>query len=247
MTLPNATNPPAADPPLQAVTRGGARYDYLLALPPDYTADPTHRWPLLLFLHGAAERGTDLWALTRYGPPKLLLGSPPLSPAEQEVTHTLHASFIVLAPQCPQFEVWDDVALLNLLDQVQTELRIDRARIYLSGLSMGGFGAWSLGLRHPQRFAAIAPVCGGGRISDVLNSGRQHPDALRRLGVWAFHGAKDRVVPLEESERMVEALQHAGVADVKLTAYPEAEHDAWTPTYANPDLYAWLLQHPAGR
>jgi predicted peptidase len=108
---------------------------------------------------------------------------------------------------------------------------------------MGGYGTWKLALAHPEKFAAIVPICGGGERIDVLLAGRERAAALRDLGVWAFHGAKDPVVPLEESERMVDAFKKTGVKEVKLTIYPEADHNSWTETYFNPALYEWLLKH----
>jgi predicted peptidase len=112
---------------------------------------------------------------------------------------------------------------------------------------MGGYGTWALGVTHPDRFAAIVPICGGGEMISVLLSSRDKADALKSLGVWAFHGAKDPVVPLEESQRMVNALKRTGVKEVKLTVYPEALHDSWTQTYNEPELYPWLLQHERGK
>jgi predicted peptidase len=91
------------------------------------------------------------------------------------------------------------------------------------------------------------PICGGGQVISVLLSSRAKGQALKTLGVWAFHGGKDPVVPLEESQRMVDALKKAGVQDVKITVYPEAQHDSWTETYKNPELYDWLLKHERGK
>ncbi len=107
---------------------------------------------------------------------------------------------------------------------------------------MGGYGTWRLGLMYPERFAAIAPICGGGDILSVLLSS-QKAEAIKSLGVWAFHGEQDPVVPVAESERMVTALKRLGCDDVKLTVYPNAQHDSWTETYNNPQLYEWFLQH----
>ena len=166
-----------------------------------------------------------------------------LTPAERRVAAKIASSFIVLAPQCPQLEVWDDGAVLALLDAIAIQLQVDPARVYLTGLSMGAFGAWSLGMRHPERFAALVPICGGGRLADITSAQRKRKAALRQLGVWAFHGAQDRVVPLEESERMITALKKVGADDVRLTVYPDAGHDSWTSAYATPAVYTWLLKH----
>jgi predicted peptidase len=107
---------------------------------------------------------------------------------------------------------------------------------------MGGFGTWSLGLAYPEKFAAIAPICGGGDTITVLLANPKKLQALKTLPIWAFHGARDPVVEPEESERMVEAVKRIG-GNAKLTVYPEAQHDSWTETYDNPGLYDWFLQH----
>ena len=112
-----------------------------------------------------------------------------------------------------------------------------------SGQSMGGFGTWDLGLTYPEKFAAIVPICGGGQMITVVLSSREKTQTLKTLGVWAFHGAKDPVVPLEESQRMVDGLKKVGVKEVKFTVYPEAGHDSWTETYQNTELYLWFLEH----
>jgi predicted peptidase len=205
---------------------------YLLYLPKGYAAaeNKDRRWPLLFFLHGAGERGTNLQAVAKHGPAKFLQSHPEFP-------------FILVAPQCPPGEVWADDTLLALLDEVGGRLRVDARRVYLTGLSMGGFGTWSLGIKYPERFAAIAPICGGGETIKVLLASRTKGEALKTLGVWAFHGAKDPVVNPEESQRMITALQKAGVPETELTVYPEAKHDAWTETYSNAKLYEWLLRH----
>jgi predicted peptidase len=204
--------------------------NYLLFLPEGYNADSTKKWPLILFLHGAGERGTDIWKVTVHGPPKIVKTQPDFP-------------FIVVSPQCREGKIWSSDALLALLDDVQKTYRVDESRVYLTGLSMGGYGTWDLGLSHPDRFAAIVPICGGGQMIKAMLSSREKQQALRTLGVWAFHGGKDPVVPLEESQRMVDGLKRLGVPDVKLTVYPEAGHDSWTETYKNPELYDWLLKH----
>ena len=231
-----------ADPvsPLREERVAGG-YAYLLSLPS--APPPGGRPPLLLFLHGLRERGSNVWDICRQGLPKFLHGQPDLSAVEIEAARTVAAQFVFAAPQCPADEVWEVAPLLAVVDDVQRRFATDPARTYATGLSMGGFGTWALGLRQPRRFAAIAPVCGGGRLADLSAMLRSDPAALRSLGVWAFHGARDRVIPLEESERMIEALRDAGVADVNLTVYPEAQHDSWTAAYTTPELYPWLLRH----
>jgi predicted peptidase len=247
--LPMLNPSPAAVPLLHPAGRLRALtpargYHYLLSQPRAHAPDPQPRWPVILFLHGAAERGSEVAAVARQGLPRLLLDRDELTSAERAQGNEIAESFVIVAPQCAPYEVWNDAALLELIDQVGTECPIDSARVYLTGLSMGGFGVWSLGLRHPERFAALVPICGGGRISDVATAAKTRPAALRRLGIWAFHGALDRIVPLEESERMIAAVRAAGVPDVKFTVYPDIEHDAWSTAYAHPELYPWLLRHP---
>jgi len=207
-----------------------AKVKYLLFLPKGYETSSDKRWPLLFFLHGAGERGNDIWQVAKHGPPK-------------NIAHDPDFPFVVVSPQCPEGEVWSSDLLLGLLDEVTRDLKIDSQRIYLTGLSMGGYGTWDLGLRHPERFAAIVPICGGGELIDILLAEGARGQALKSLGVWAFHGGKDATVPLEQSQRMVDALQKAGVQDVKLTVYPEAGHDSWTEAYNDPKLYEWLLSH----
>jgi predicted peptidase len=202
---------------------------YLLHLPKGYDPNGSQRWPLILFLHGAGERGTNLQRVAVHGPPKL-------------VKEGKDFPFILVAPQCPEGERWQNDSLLRLLAHIMAEHKVDPGRVYLTGLSMGGYGTWSLALASPEKFAAIVPICGGGQTIDALLASRGKAAALRSLPVWAFHGAKDPVVPVEESERMVNAFKKVGVKEVKLTVYPEANHDSWTETYNNPELYQWLLQ-----
>lgn len=191
---------------------------YLLYLPKDYQEKPS--WPLLLFLHGSGERGDDLALVKKHGPPKLI-------EAGQQYP------FLVLSPQCPNGHWWQPPHLAALLDEIVEKYKVDQDRIWVTGLSMGGFGTWMLAAYQPKRFAAMAPICGGGEVYWTAD--------LARVPVWAFHGAKDPAVPLERSEKMVEALKRCG-NNVRFTVYPEAGHDSWTESYANPQLYDWLLQ-----
>lgn len=203
--------------------------DYLLFLPKAYSPDRTEGWPMILFLHGAGERGADLDRVKTHGPPK-------------RVEADSDFPFIVISPQCPDGRVWDNSELLGLMEEMLNTLNVDTNRVYLTGLSMGGYGTWSLGLEHPERFAAIAPICGGGAPISVKLADPQRKEAIKNLPVWAFHGAKDPVVPLEESQRMVDSIRSIGGDRVKLTVYPDAMHDSWTETYANPEFFDWLLQ-----
>jgi len=197
--------------------------DYLLFLPQGYGRDPEKKWPLMLFLHGAGERGDRLELVKKHGPPKLVEQQPDFP-------------FIVVSPQCPAGSWWPDKLddLSALLDEVEADYAVDSHRIYLTGLSMGGYGTWSLAQDQPERFAAIVPICGGGS--------RALARRLKDLPVWVFHGAQDKTVPPEESEKMVAAIERAG-GSPRLTIYPDAGHDSWTETYDNPELYEWLLSN----
>lgn len=197
--------------------------NYLIYLPPEY--QQKEKWPLLLFLHGAGERGNDLDLVKIHGPPKL-------------IGQGKDFPFVVVSPQCPEDQWWEPVSLTALIDHIEQKYKIDPERIYVTGLSMGGFGTWSLAAHIPDRLAAIAPVCGGGE--------RFMARRIGRLPAWVFHGAKDEVVPLERSEEMVEAIRKEG-AEVEFTVYPDAGHDSWTDTYNNPKLYEWFLSHRRSR
>jgi predicted peptidase len=195
-----------------------ARMGYLLSLPEGYD-NGKKTWPLVLFLHGAGERGTDIELVKKHGPPR-------------RVEEGEQFPFILVSPQCPADEYWSVPILKALLDKILTEDRVDRSRIYLTGLSMGGNASWRMASTYPDVFAAIAPVCGWGDPASVL--------PLRGVPVWAFHGKKDPVIAFARGETMVKALKAAG-GNVRLTAYPDAEHDSWTQTYGNPEFYEWLL------
>lgn len=208
--------------------------DYLLFLPEGYSAKSPKQWPLMLFLHGAGERGTNIEKVAVHGPPKI-------------VKTKKDFPFILVSPQCPTDSHWHDDELLALLDHCLAKYHADTNRIYLTGLSMGGYGSWSLGTKFPERFAAVAPICGGGEQIAVLLASREKKADLKSMGVWAFHGAKDPVVPLEESQRMTNALMRAGCKDVKLTVYPNAGHDSWTQAYEEPEIWNWFLAHKRAR
>lgn len=203
---------------------------YLLHLPAGYDAKAEKRWPTILFLHGAGERGDDIEKVTVHGPPMIAKAKPDFP-------------FIVISPQCPTGKSWRPEVLLALLDDVAARHAVDEKRIYLTGLSMGGYGSWALAALRPERFAAVAPICGGGNTIDIRLARQVKDHPLKSLPVWAFHGGKDGVVPVGESERMVAALKEIGNESVKLTIYPEAGHNSWTESYDNPKLYEWFMSH----
>jgi predicted peptidase len=192
-------------------------YRYIVVLPEKF--EPAVKHPLILFLHGASERGDDLELVKKHGPFQML--------------KELKTDVILVAPQCPaNQEWWDADALARLLDQVEKSYCVDENRVYLTGMSMGGDGVWSLATLQPERFAAIAPISGTGDIRDASR--------LTNVRVWAFHGAHDTVFPAGEAERMVTAIQVAG-GRAKFTMYAGVGHDAWTRTYNSRDFYQWLF------
>ncbi|MDD5766610.1 MAG: prolyl oligopeptidase family serine peptidase, partial [Candidatus Marinimicrobia bacterium] len=166
------------------------------------------------------ERGNDLKLVRRHGIPKIVAQKPDFP-------------FIAVSPQCPENRWWSLDTLDALFDEIITKYRVDRSRIYLTGLSMGGYATWAWAIEHPERFAAITPICGGGNPLEVYK--------IKDVPVWAFHGAKDRIVPVHKSEEMVAALKTCG-GNVRFTIYPSTEHDSWTATYDNPELYEWFLK-----
>jgi predicted peptidase len=147
-----------------------------------------------------------------------------------------HFPFILVSPQCPSHGWWsretDVHALAELLDEIERDYAVDPDRVYVTGLSMGGYGVWALATAYPQRFAAIAPICGGGNPWTV--------STIRHVPVWAFHGDQDQAVPIEDGKAMVDAHRACG-GNSRLTIYPGVGHDSWTQTYANPEFYTWLL------
>jgi len=204
----------------QTVQKFVTETQYLLYLPDHYNDDTTKKWPLLIFLHGSGESGNDIQKVKAHGPPQLI---------EQKKSFP----FIVISPQSDVPNGWDTDNLYRLLQQVKKTHRVDGQRIYLTGLSMGGFGTWALAMKHPEEFAAIAPICGGGDTSNAWK--------LRNIPVWCFHGVLDNVVPVAGSGNMVKATSRYN-PNVRFTVYPDRNHNSWDTTYnSNDSLYNWLL------
>lgn len=200
---------------------------YLLYLPKDYGKKQNAKWPMILFLHGMGERGNNLELVKKHGIPKI-------------VEKKEDFPFVVVSPQCPINSMWNmmvDELHALVVDAVQ-RFNIDENRVYLTGLSMGGYGAWHLAAAYPDLFAAVVPICGG-MIHDKDVS--EQIKGLKDMPIWIFHGAKDEAVPVENSKELYDALKKLG-GNVKITIYPDLGHDSWTVTYDNPALYKWLLK-----
>lgn len=194
---------------------------YLLYLPQDYDKEKNKRWPLVMFLHGMGERGSELNKVKLLGPPR-------------QVADGKQFPFILISPQCPDDSFWDSETdmLTAMLDEVEAKYRVDKSQVLLTGLSMGGYGTWALSAKQPSRFAAIAPICGGGNPKNA--------PLIKDIPMWVFHGDKDDVVKLSKSQEMVDAVKAAG-GNPKFTVYPGVGHDAWTATYNDSEFWKWFL------
>lgn len=214
-------------------------YRYQVYVPPDWT--PEKKWPVLLFLHGSVARGDDNQAQTNIGLGPVIRRDPARFP------------LIAVFPQARKGASWlqpgTEKMALAVLDAAMAEFHGDPARIYLTGQSLGGYGAWALAVRHPGKFAALVPICGGIRrfVQDDSLPGDRYEAAARRIGktpVWIFHGENDRTVPVGAARRMHEVLQAQG-GEVRYTEYKRMGHLIWDRAYAEPELIPWLLSHHA--
>ncbi len=224
----------------------GSVYKYQVFVPENWS--PKKKWPIILFLHGAGERGSDGLLQTEIGMPSAIRRDRSRFPA------------LVVMPQCPVSRWWAEPAIaavaLAALAATSREFRGDPKKTYLTGLSMGGYGTWALAANNPGKFAALVPICGGiaapatvlGERPDLVQAG--YPDApasyrevatkLGKTPIWTFHGDADPIVPVEGSRKMVEALKVAG-GNVLYTEYPGVDHDSWDKAYAEPELMPWML------
>ncbi len=207
----------------------GQSIPYLLYLPKGYEADGK-KAPLMLFLHGRGESYGPLSLVKKWGPPR-------------RVEHGEDLPYVLVSPQCPGRESWpqprQQALLLALLDHITQHYNVDADRVYLTGLSMGGFGSWRLAADHPERFAAVVPVCGAGKTEDA--------DKIKNLPIWVWHGTADPAVPFKRSEEMVEAIKQAGGTKVRFTTLEEIGHNSWEAAYATPGLYEWLDKQSISR
>jgi predicted peptidase len=210
---------------------------YRLLLPPDY--DSKTKYPLVLFLHGAGERGDD-------NTKQLVHGVAEFTKADNRKKYPC----FLVAPQCPEGKKWCEVdwgadrhdmpkepseplrLAFELLEQLQKDYSIDAKRIYITGLSMGGYGTWDAICRKPDYFAAAVPICGG--------CDEKQAEKIAKVPIWAFHGAKDTAVKPARSKNMIEALKKAG-GDPKYTEYENVGHDSWVRAYQDAEMFAWMF------
>ena len=205
---------------IEAVKNPNLPYQYWVHYPQGYKENPNKKYPLLLSLHGRSLSGTDLERVKNYG-------------VIYEILRGLKIDFIVVAPQCQNG--WDNAKLIQVLDHAEKSYRVDKSRVYLTGMSMGGYGAWYLAGQHPTRFAAVAPVCGGGKTSDAQN--------LKSLPHWVHHGVKDIPVPFAESEKMVNAIRAAGNKNVEFSVYKDWGHSELVVVFSKKELYDWFMKY----
>jgi len=221
---------------------GGVEYKYQVFVPRGWNANA--KWPVILFLHGYGEEGSD----------GLLAADEGIGTAIRK--HVDRFPAVVVIPQCRKEDWWTnapmEAAALEALDRSMREFKGDPSRIYLTGLSMGGYGTWALGAKCSGRFAALVPICGGVRLPpgdkivnahDTDDSADPYAAIAKKIGktpVWVFHGGADPVVPVTESRQMVEALKAAG-GNVRYTEYPGVEHNSWDKAYDEAELLPWLL------
>jgi predicted peptidase len=200
--------------------KNSQQFNYLIYLPDSYNKDAAVNWPLILFLHGGGERGSNLNKVKNVGPLRFVKDGEKLQ-------------FIIVSPQIERGMYWGPDSLRDFLADITREYKVDKKRIYLTGLSIGGKGTWETAMKYPELFAAIAPVSGWAK-PDMLSK-------LRDTPVWVFHGAKDPVVPVIASVVLADSLKKYN--NVKLTIYPEGMHNHWEETYSNKNLYKWFLDH----
>jgi len=234
----------------RTVSAGGITYRYQVFVPANF--DPHKKWPVILFLHGAGERGDNGLLQTDVGLGHAIRNSPADLP------------FVVVMPQCRTDRHWMDPEMqaqaLAALDASIKEFNGDRDRVYLTGISMGGYGTWDLAAKYPGKFAALIPICGGilgperfpqlhVSLADDPKITDPYAETARRIGktpVWIFHGMEDDTVPVEESRKMARALEAAS-GNVRYTEYPGVSHNSWDRAYAEPGLVSWLLQQKLSR
>lgn len=217
-------------------------YKYILSLPPTYASNDSKQWPLILFLHGAAEYGSSIDKIKKNGIPKLIRDYE--HGIANEAAKIVSEQFITVSPQCDNPSRWNAEILYKLMEEVYEKYgNIDRSKVFLTGISMGGNGTWKLSiysnLKKNDQFTAIVPICGWIDRLEEQNLG-----SIVHIPTWNFHGAKDDIIEKYYSDLIVRSLKEKhGHKNIKYTVYPNANHDSWTETYNNVELYSWLLKH----
>ena len=182
-------------------TSDGAEVAYLLYLPKSYDAANEKKAPIMLFLHGRGESNGPLSLVAKWGPPKMAAAGNDLP-------------YVMVSPQCPKEDYWNSTVQLDrlteLMDHVASNYVVDEKKTFLTGLSMGGYGSWALAAKHPTKFAAVAPICGGGKA--------EFAESLKDVPIWAWHGDQDGAVPFKDSVEMVDAIKEVGGTKVKFTS-----------------------------
>ena len=197
------------------------RYNYLIYTPDDYTLNHQDSFPVLIYLHGGSHRGNDLELLKGYGLPKL-------------IDEGKNFDFIVVSPQCPNDKYWTSENWFDsLFLDLKAKYRIDTSRIYATGISMGGFGTWELAMNYPKLIRAIVPLCGG--CNDSLNVCK-----INHIPIWAFHGDKDKLIPVTETMQLVRRLK-ACKGQIKFTRLANRGHQIQD-IYNNDEIYNWILK-----
>ncbi|TWT41016.1 Alpha/beta hydrolase family protein [Phycisphaerae bacterium RAS1] len=210
----------------KTVSIGTETYNYSVYVPPEYDADAA--WPCVLFLHGSGERGSDGLLQTEVGIGSAIRRNRALIPA------------IVVMPQCRPGMTWTGPMAemaLRCVEETSRTYHLDPDRIYLTGLSLGGHGAWFIAARMPDAFAAIVPICGFGEPKEVAT--------LTKMPCWCFHGTADEAVPVQRSRDLIEAVRKAG-GDPKFTEIEGGPHNVWDRVYGDPEMWKWLLTQRRG-
>jgi len=223
------------------IVLNGITYRFQVYLPEEWRRDDDKQWPIILSLHGRGERGSEGMWQTQFGIAQAVRNHPDRWP------------FVIVMPQCPETAHWTDPAMMELamsaLNQESTEFHGDPSRTYLTGLSMGGYGAWELARLHPHRWAAVVIASGGvfwsyepDRWQEVSVLPGEYARAIGHTPVWLFYGSLDNVVPPRQSELMYDAFKTAG-GNIRLWIYEGLKHDSWSRAYDEPALPQWLLDH----
>lgn len=225
----------------RSLEQHGVTYRYQVYLPEEYRKDDGKQWPVILFLHGRGERGSEGMWQTQVGLPEAVRDHPERWP------------FVIVMPQCPLGSFWTDPKMLQMamesLDREVAEFHLDQERTYLVGLSMGGYGAWELAKNHPHRWAAISIAAGGifwsyepERWQQAATLPAEYARAVGKTPMWLFHGSEDPVVHAKQSEIMYEAVKAQG-GRIRLWIYQSLKHDCWSRAYNDPEVPRWLLNH----